>query len=56
MGRGLTTPDFKSGRATLFDPGHGHLMKEWVAVEPDTPGAWTALAEEAKDFVAWSSR
>ena len=33
-----------SGRATPFDPGHGRLMKKWVAVEPDTPGAWTALA------------
>lgn len=45
-----------SGRATLFDPSHGRLMKEWVAVAPDTARAWTALAEEAKDFVARSSR
>ncbi|MEW6684334.1 MAG: TfoX/Sxy family protein [Nitrospirota bacterium] len=46
----------ESGRATPFDPGHGHLMKEWAAVEPDTEGAWTSLAEEAKAFVVRSSR
>ncbi len=33
-----------------FDPGHGKLMKEWVAVGGDKP-AWTDLAREAHRFV-----
>ena len=39
-----------SGRAEYFDPGHGRLMKEWVAV--DRGGAsWVDLAREAYRFV-----
>ena len=39
-----------SGRAEHFDPGHGRLMKEWVAV--DRGGAsWVDLAREAYRFV-----
>ena len=39
-----------SGRAEYFDPGHGRLMKEWVAV--DRRGAsWVDLAREAYRFV-----
>lgn len=32
-----------------FDPGHGRLMKEWVAVAPDAD--WLALAREAMEYV-----
>jgi hypothetical protein len=33
-----------------FDPGHGRLMKEWVAIaDPGVP--WVALAKEAYAFV-----
>ena len=32
------------------DPGHGRLMKEWVAVE-GTEELWGDLAREAKRFV-----
>jgi hypothetical protein len=39
-----------SGVGTYFDPGHGRLMKEWVAVAD--PGArWIDLAREAHAFV-----
>jgi len=33
-----------------FDPGHGRLMKEWIALFPG-PEDWTALASEAYRFV-----
>ena len=35
---------------THFDPGHGRLMKEWVAVRGDE-NSWVALAREAREFV-----
>ena len=41
----------KSGDGAPFDPGHGKLMKEWVAVKPMAKGVWIKLAEEARDFV-----
>ena len=39
------------GHGELFDPGHGRLMKEWIAMRghEDT---WLALAREARRFVA----
>lgn len=40
-----------SGGGEYFDPGHGRIMKEWVAVEPGN-GDWQSLAREAKHFVA----
>jgi len=33
-----------------FDPGHGRLMKEWIALFPGQED-WTALAREAYRFV-----
>ena len=38
------------GTGQFFDPGHGRLMKEWVAVA-DTKAPWIDLAREAYDFV-----
>lgn len=35
----------------FFDPGHGRLMKEWVAVKAGN-GDWLSLARDARDFVA----
>ncbi len=35
-----------------FDPGHGRLMKEWVALRPRDQAACTAYVTEARDFVA----
>ncbi len=44
-----------SGRAVPFDPGHGRIMKEWVAIPPEDTGTWLDLAEEAKALVARSA-
>jgi hypothetical protein len=40
-----------SGKAEAFDPGHGRLMKQWVAVSPDAKLDWVKLSREALDFV-----
>jgi TfoX/Sxy family transcriptional regulator of competence genes len=42
-----------SGMGEHFDPGHGRLMKEWVAVPPTTEDEWLTLAEESRDFVGF---
>jgi hypothetical protein len=34
-----------------FDPGHGRLMKEWLAIDPASTADWLALAREALQFV-----
>ena len=41
----------ESGDGTRFDPGHGRLMKEWLAVSPKSKLDWLALATEAMRFV-----
>lgn len=41
-----------SGDGEYFDPGHGRIMKEWVALQPRTKDEWLNLVEEARDFVA----
>jgi hypothetical protein len=38
------------GCGEYFDPGHGRLMKEWVAVDAGK-AAWVELAREAYRFV-----
>jgi hypothetical protein len=40
----------RAGKGQYFDPGHGRLMKEWVALDSDT-GSWVDLAREAHRFV-----
>jgi hypothetical protein len=40
-----------SGIGHPFDPGHGRLMKEWVAVTPSASRRWRGLVEEARAFV-----
>lgn len=40
----------QDGRGEYFDPGHGRLMKEWVAIGGDQP-SWVGLAREAHRFV-----
>jgi TfoX/Sxy family transcriptional regulator of competence genes len=39
-----------SGRGSPFDPGHGRVMKEWIAVA-EGDADWLALAKEAYHFV-----
>jgi hypothetical protein len=43
------------GRGTLFDPGHGRVMREWVSVPAGDREKWVALAREARAYVAPSS-
>jgi hypothetical protein len=40
-----------SGDGERFDPGHGRLMKEWIAIEPTSEVEWLPLAREALAFV-----
>ena len=40
-----------AGAGERFDPGHGRLMKEWIALQGDTQ-RWLALAREAHAFVS----
>ena len=40
-----------SGIGMPFDPGHGRLMKEWVAIEAGAEVDWRGLAGEALAFV-----
>ncbi len=40
----------RDGDGEYFDPGHGRLMKEWVAV-PAGKVLWVDLAQEAYRFV-----
>lgn len=46
----------KSGDGHRFDPGHGRLMKEWLALRRDSRMDWKTLATEAKAFVASKSK
>lgn len=41
-----------SGEGEYFDPGHGRLMKEWVAFGARAKSGWISRAKEARDFVA----
>jgi TfoX/Sxy family transcriptional regulator of competence genes len=41
-----------SGEGQRFDPGHGRLMKEWLAIESRSDDVWLSLATEAEAFVA----
>ncbi len=45
-----------SGDGHRFDPGHGRLMKEWLALRPGSSQDWMGLADEALAFVSAKSR
>src|SRR5215471_11934901 len=45
----------RSGTGELFDPGHGRLMKEWVALAA-AKATWVELAREARAFVKTARR
>ncbi|TMK93392.1 MAG: TfoX/Sxy family protein [Actinobacteria bacterium] len=40
-----------AGAGHRFDPGHGRLMKEWVALRPADEPACAAYMGEARSFV-----
>lgn len=40
-----------SGDGGRFDPGHGRLMKEWLALDSESGVEWEELAEEGLRFV-----
>lgn len=44
-----------SGRGKRFDPGHGRLMKEWLALK-GAKESWVDLAREAYEFVKAGTR
>lgn len=39
-----------AGLGERFDPGHGRVMKEWIAIAGAKP-SWLELTKEAHDFV-----
>ena len=43
-----------SGDGLRFDPGHGRLMKEWLALAPTSDQDWLTLTREALTFVGGS--
>lgn len=48
--RGRVDELVRDGVGERFDPGHGRLMKEWIAVRGGQ-AIWIALAREAHRFV-----
>ncbi len=41
----------ESGKGEFFDPGHGRIMKEWIALDLDSKRFWKKLAREALVYV-----
>ena len=41
-----------AGDGERFDPGHGRLMKEWLALHSGSDEVWRSLATEAEAYVA----
>jgi hypothetical protein len=53
--RGRVDELVRGGQGEYFDPGHGRLMKEWVALD-GRPATWLGLAREARKFVGGGKR
>jgi hypothetical protein len=45
-----------SGDGERFDPGHGRIMKEWVAIPAQSAADWIELSTDAIAFVGRRSR
>jgi hypothetical protein len=45
-----------AGTGEFYDPGHGRLMKEWIAVGPRASRLWLRLAREALENAAGRAR
>ena len=41
-----------SAAGQRFDPGHGRVMKEWIAIDLGSKPLWPRLAREALEFAA----
>jgi hypothetical protein len=41
-----------AGEGERFDPGHGRIMKEWLALKPESELDWEELAEAALEYVS----
>jgi hypothetical protein len=41
-----------AGEGERFDPGHGRVMKEWLALHDDSRQDWNVLASEGLEFVS----
>lgn len=41
----------ESGAGRPFDPGHGRVMKEWVALQPSDDSSCEGYVREARGFV-----
>jgi hypothetical protein len=52
LARGRVDELVASGAGEHFDPGHGRIQKEWLAVASDADDEWLALAAESEAFVA----
>jgi hypothetical protein len=50
--RGRVDELVTAGEGGPFDPGHGRVMKEWVAIAEESRSDWLALTQEARTFVA----
>lgn len=46
----------ESGKGDHFDPGHGRIMKEWIAVGLKSIKIWKELATEAMHYVGRQNR
>ena len=46
----------ENGVGERFDPGHGRIQKEWLAVNGDDAADWRALATESEAYVAKRGR
>ena len=44
-----------AGEGQQFDPGHGRLMKEWLALQQGSAEEWLSPAQEALRFVRGKS-
>ena len=46
----------EAGAARPFDPGHGRIMKEWIAIPATNAGLWAKHAAEARAFVSGAAK
>ena len=46
----------KSGKGDYFDPGHGRVMKEWIAVNLKSKPIWKKLTREAMVYADEQNR